>query len=73
MNFGCIPIVTNVGGLPELVGENGRIVKRNLNIMASVVESIMLNNKIPVKSEHVKRDFTFEIRKSKLLNNLDRI
>ena len=28
MYYGCIPIVTNEGGLPEVVGESGYIVKR---------------------------------------------
>jgi glycosyltransferase involved in cell wall biosynthesis len=43
MNFGCVPIVTNVGGMPELVGKNGRIVKRIPGTISSQISDVILN------------------------------
>ncbi len=43
MYFGCFPIVTNVGGMPELVGKNGRIVKRIPGIISSLISEVVLN------------------------------
>jgi glycosyltransferase involved in cell wall biosynthesis len=40
MYFGCVPFVTNVGGMPELVGENGRIVSRNqIEVIADRIQN----------------------------------
>jgi glycosyltransferase involved in cell wall biosynthesis len=43
MYFGCIPFVTNVGGMPELVGKTGRIVKRIPGIISSQITEVVLN------------------------------
>jgi glycosyltransferase involved in cell wall biosynthesis len=43
MYFGCIPFVTNVGGMPELVGDNGLIVKRIPGIISSQISEVILN------------------------------
>jgi len=37
MYYGCMPIVTNEGGLPEVVGKAGYIVKRNPNDIAQLI------------------------------------
>ncbi len=43
MYFGCIPFVTNVGGMPELVEKNGRIVKRIPGTISSEISEVVLN------------------------------
>ncbi|KAF0238289.1 MAG: hypothetical protein FD181_1100 [Prolixibacteraceae bacterium] len=65
MYFGCIPIVANVGGMPEVVGENGRIVNRNdINAITDLIQ-------IPVIDFHnnrkIKKQFLVETRKNLLL------
>ena len=37
MYYGCVPIVTNEGGLPELTGRSGYIVKRNPEDIALLI------------------------------------
>jgi len=37
MYYGCVPIVTNEGGLPELTGRSGYIVKRNPEDIARLI------------------------------------
>ena len=44
MNYGCIPIVTNIFALPEVVGGNGYIVK-NYNRMYFCNQRMYLSNK----------------------------
>lgn len=48
MACGCIPIVSDGGGLPEAVGSSGFTFKRNdVNAMATLIKTI-LQNEIPV-------------------------
>ena len=41
MFYNCIPIVTNVGGMPEVVGDTGYIVKRNEIEIAETIHGIL--------------------------------
>ena len=43
MYYGCIPIVTNQGGLPEVVGETGYIVKRDPVKIARLINEVSQN------------------------------
>jgi len=43
MYFGCNPVVTNVGGMPELIGKTGRIVKRIPGKISSEISEVVLN------------------------------
>ncbi len=64
MNFGCIPVVTNVGGMPELVGEKGRIVKRDPDDISKLIAGLVLH----FKTSNLKNDnFSVAIRKEKIL------
>lgn len=38
MNFECLPVVTNVGGMPEVVGKTGEITKRDLGIISNKIK-----------------------------------
>ncbi len=40
MYFGCIPIVTNVGGLPEIVNNARLVVKRDSNLIRITIDKI---------------------------------
>ncbi len=63
MNFGCVPVVTNIGGMPEIV-ENARfVVKRN---MASISE--LIQRTIYIKSGDDISNFQNEIIKFSLRN-----
>lgn len=72
MHFNCIPIVTNVGGMPEVVGNFGLKVNRDFK---KIAESIHFLANI-TKQEEVKIDdwikshFDIIIRKEKLLKTL---
>lgn len=67
MHFGCIPIVTNVGGMPELVGENGRVIKRNPEMISKLISDVVpLNHTFNFEEEICNGHFTIEQRKNKL-------
>ncbi|WP_321997381.1 glycosyltransferase family 4 protein [Draconibacterium orientale] len=40
MYFGCIPVVTNIGGLPEIVNDKNLVVTRNLNLIRITIDKI---------------------------------
>ncbi|WP_319482731.1 glycosyltransferase [uncultured Draconibacterium sp.] len=40
MYFGCIPIVTNVGGLPEIVCDKTLVVNRNFDLIRTTIDKI---------------------------------
>ena len=65
MNFGCIPVVTNVGGMPELVGEKGLIVKRNPGDISKQIAGLVYHFKTSNLKNH---NFSVEIRKNKILS-----
>ncbi len=44
MFYGCIPVVTNEGGLPEVVGTTGFIVKRDALYISNLISSNIQNN-----------------------------
>ena len=50
MLYGCIPIVTNEGGLPELVGDKGFIVKRIPNIICQLItENSLISHDLQIE------------------------
>ncbi|HPE77236.1 MAG TPA: glycosyltransferase family 4 protein [Draconibacterium sp.] len=67
MNFGCIPIVTNVGGMPELVGEKGRIVKRIPFSISSQISDIVLKYYNEYNKDINDDLFDMNIRRKKIL------
>ena len=42
INFGCIPVVTNVGGMPELIGNSGFIVKRESAKISQLIKDSVI-------------------------------
>lgn len=68
MNFGCIPIVTNVGGMPELVGKKGKVVKRSpKNISTDISEAILNFEKTKQEKAVLDELFSLSQRKALLL------
>ena len=74
INFGCVPFVTNVGGMPELVEKTGRIVKRILGIISSQISEVVLNysNLILEKDTH-NWPFSVQQRRKNLKTVLNQI
>jgi glycosyltransferase involved in cell wall biosynthesis len=67
INFECIPIVTNVGGMPELVGKTGRIVKRIPGIISSQISEVVLNySSLILKKDTQNWPFSVEQRRKNL-------
>ncbi len=68
----CIPIVSNVGSMAEIVGESGFILKRrDLNLFQSEIEGALKSNKKNLAAEARKRianNYSEERRKSELHN-----
>jgi glycosyltransferase involved in cell wall biosynthesis len=67
INFGCVPFVTNVGGMPELVGKTGRIVKRIPGIISSQISEVVLNySSLILKKDTQNWPFSVEQRRKNL-------
>ena len=71
MIYKCIPVITNVGGMPEVVGNSGFLVKQNPKKIAQLIIEIIENNKVPNRNgqKRIKTMFELVIRKEKLLKN----
>ena len=76
MTFGCLPIVTQEGGMPEVVGPFGLLVKRDPIIIADLIKTIILKDQFPAPAaihEHIEKLFSRKLRTNSLLmviNNL---
>jgi len=74
INFGCIPFVTNVGGMPELVGKTGRIVKRIPETISSQISEVVLNYSGPTLEKGTHNwHFSVEQRRKNLKTALNQI
>lgn len=72
ISFGCIPIVTNIGAMPEIVGNATYIVPQEIEKIASVINSYTKTNDTEeaIRKERVYTMFSFENRKHKLISLL---
>ncbi|MCA1760486.1 MAG: glycosyltransferase, partial [Bacteroidales bacterium] len=76
MNFGCIPVVTNVGGMPEIVENYGFVTKRNVSkISMYILDTIKTRPYLLSDSdkEPALKPFLFSERKQKLLEVVNRL
>ncbi|WP_321348211.1 glycosyltransferase family 4 protein [uncultured Draconibacterium sp.] len=73
MFYNCVPVVTNVGGLPEVIGDTGYIVKRNEKEIAEKISQIFLKQGQREYSSktRIKEKFDLSIRTKKLLEIID--
>ena len=67
---GCIPLVTNEGGMPEVVGDKNCIVKKNPEEIASKILQVFSGDDKTGRfaAERIRKIFNLENRRSALLN-----
>ncbi len=73
MSFGDFPIVTNEGGMPEVIGNVGSIVRRDPQAIADLIRERLLKDGYPDEQairDQVNRLFTPEQRAGSLLKLL---
>lgn len=75
MACGCVPVVTNRGAIPEVVGDAGFYVPYNHPKATAKAIERALNDETKAKKavERVKKLFSFEKRKDKLLKIINRV
>ncbi|MGF7137790.1 glycosyltransferase family 4 protein [Roseimarinus sediminis] len=67
MYFNCYPMITRVGGMPEVIGPHGETVARNKQLIAARLK-IVLDKELRVETRsYVTANFSNEVRKKKLL------
>ena len=68
MNFGSVPIITNVGGMPEVIGQSGKIVRRDVSHIAEEVKTsiTLFENRNP--EEEITSKFSLEMRSSLIIS-----
>ncbi len=74
----CVPIVSNVGGMPDIVADCGYILKhKNINELYELVNSALNNfelDKLGKKArQRVVENYTFENRKEQLLSAVNKL
>ncbi len=75
MLFGCFPVITNEGGMPEVVGDTGLILGRDIQLIAGSIDQIVRNykpeNTLPF-SNRIHDYFSLDRRTRLLLEMLRR-
>ncbi len=71
MLFNCVPVIANVGGMPEVTGGAGVIVSdySTDSISSAILKGLSDNSEYEF-AERIRQNFTLEIRKQKLLRLL---
>ncbi len=70
IHYGCIPIITDVGGMKEVAGHNALIVKREtLEIKEQIKQAMNSNESIPLNA--LSPEFTVKQRHNKLVKILN--
>jgi glycosyltransferase involved in cell wall biosynthesis len=74
MLFNCFPVISNVGGMPEVVGNYGIIVNDyNPAFIATAISVALAKEKSEsILQERILKNFTIDIRKQKLLQLLSK-
>ncbi len=71
MTFGNFPVVTNEGGMPEVAGTVGAVVRRDPEAIASLVSKCFSEEGFPdqkLMQRQVDKHFTNQLRSESLLN-----
>ena len=74
MTFGDFPIVTNEGGMPEVVGSVGAVVKRDPQEIANLIKERLLKDGYPDENEikmQVREHFIQQKRTEAILHFID--
>ena len=73
MLYNCVPVVTAVGGMPEVVGDTGYVVAESrLGTLLSLVREAMTRPYSNRYRERIEQNFLLETRERKLLEILGR-
>jgi glycosyltransferase involved in cell wall biosynthesis len=69
---GCIPLVTNEGGMPEVVGDRQYIVRKKPEEIAHRLTALFLSDdkKTSFVIQRIRQNFSVELRKERLLGIL---
>lgn len=72
MLCGCIPIGSNVAGIPDIIGEVGEILKhKNIEDLKSIFDKIILQNYIIEKVRNrIVNNFSLSARKTNLIKGI---
>ena len=73
LHFGCVPVVTNVGGMPEVIGNTGYIVKRDTEQLKMIIGDVMGSKWKPKVNpkDRINSIFTLEKRNQRVLRILN--
>lgn len=74
----CVPIVSNVGGMPDIVNDCGYILKhKKLDELYDLIQSALNNHEISLLGKKARKriqdNYTFENRKTKLLTSIEKL
>ncbi len=72
MLCGCIPVVSNVCSMPDIVGDVGFILpKRNEGLLFEIIEKLLIKSELDTLSIHSRKrvveNYSFETRQNELL------
>lgn len=71
MLYNCVPVVTNVGGLPEVVGDTGVVVSENrLDTLSGAIRRAMERPLSDRCHQRAEENFLLSVRERNLLNIL---
>ncbi|MCE1198641.1 MAG: glycosyltransferase family 4 protein [Marinilabiliales bacterium] len=76
MSFGVFPIVTNEGGMPEVIGKVGAVVERDPKQIADLILEKMLKSNFPDQQkirQHVDDNFSLKRRTENILQLINSI
>lgn len=69
MSYGCIPLITNTGGMPEVTGNLGFIADgNNLQNIKDLAKKALTQDKSSAYSERIEKHFTISAREASLNN-----
>lgn len=73
----CVPVVSNVFSMPEIIGESGFILKkRNIEMLKELISLALASDKNSLSKkarEKVEKNYTEEMRRKKLLDLLKKL
>lgn len=74
----CVPIVSNVGGMPDIVSDCGYILKqKDIDQLAEIVERAINNPDLTILGKkarsRIENNYTFEKRKKLMLSEFEKI
>lgn len=66
MYFNCSPVITRVGGMPEIVGSRGQIVRRNIEEITQAIQNELNSTPNHTNRSHIEQHFSVQKRKLEL-------